>query len=291
MESVDQFIGSRSLRENRYKTILFASTGTGRVCWNSSAQKVPAISSISSFHQKLFDEVDTKAEMTRANEQLTILSRAHNEIVKKSSTEADNLLAASIKVRLDELKEDLFWIKKGQDKIDVELDPEWNKGDQHAQIGNALNFCTEAFSNKISKVGVVYFDGQGSIDINGVKTGFHGLSHKPRQPEALSNKQKVDEFVLKTMIDHVKNLEKKKMLDNTIFVVSGAMGNSASHSNRRLPVFLIGGGLKHKGIVNCIEHKKLKTSLADVYQTVIAELGLPTMELPYCKGPIKELLS
>lgn len=291
LESVDQYIGSRSIRENRHKTINFATSSVGRVNWNSSAQKVPAVSSVTAFHKKLFGKVDTKKELGAAEEQLKILSRAHSEIVRKSSTEADKMLAASLQMKLDELREDLFWIHKGQPDVTVEIDPTLGRGDQHIRIGDALNLCTEAFRHKLSKVATVYFDGSGSVALKGVNTGFHGLSHKPKNPEALVQKQLVDEFVLKSIVNHVKDLEKRQMLNNTIVVVSGAMGNAASHSNYKLPVFLMGGGLKHRGVMNCMEGEKLKISLADVYQTVVTELGLPSMSLPYCKGPVKEVLS
>lgn len=291
LESVDQYIGSKSLRETRHKTINFATSKGGRVNWNSSAQKVPSVSNVTDLHQKLFGQVDTRQEVNAAEEQLKILSRAHSEIVRKSSTEADKLLAASLQVKIDELKEDLFWIQKGQPDVTVDFDSKLGRGDQHIRIGDALNLCAEAFKYKISKVATVYFDGSGSVDLKGVNTGFHGLSHKPKNPEALVKKQLVDEFVLKSIVEHIKDLEKKQLLNNTIVVVSGAMGNAASHSNYKLPVFLMGGGLKHRGVMNCIEGKKLKVSLADVYQTVVADLGLPAMKLPYCKGPVKELVS
>ena len=259
--------------------------------WNSSAQKVPGVSTVTAFHKKLFGNFDTGMELKAASNQLKLLARAHNEIVRKSSTAADKLLAASFKSKVDELKEDILWIKKGQKKVDIELDPSLGKGDQHVRMGEALTLCTEAFAHKRTKVATVYFDGSGHVDLKGVNSGFHGLSHKPKNPEALVQKKIVDEYVLMSIVGHVQELEKRQMLNDTIVVVSGAMGNSASHSNYKLPVFLMGGGLKHQGVMNCLEDKKLKISLADVYQTVIAELGLPTMELPFCKGPVKGLLS
>lgn len=291
LESVDQYIGRQSLRENRHKSIIFATSRSGRVSWNSSAQRVPGVSNINDFHTKLFGEVDASQELRATSNQLKLLSRAHNEIVKKSSTEADKLLAHSFKLKVDELKEDILWIKKGQSKVDIETDSSLGKGDQHIRMGEALSLCAEAFTHKRTKVATVYFDGSGHVDLKGVKSGFHGLSHKPKNPEALVQKRIVDEYVLKSVVEHVQDLEKRQMLNDTIVVVTGAMGNSASHSNYKLPVFLMGGGLKHQGVVNCIKEKKLQVSLADVYQTIVAELGLPTMELPYCNGSVKELLS
>ena len=292
LESVDQYIGSQSLRECRHKTVNFTTNGGGRVNWNSSAQKVPAQGNVYDFYNKMFGEVDTKVELANAKLQLQVLARAHEDILRKSSTSADKKLAASLKVKVDELKEDLFWIKQGQPENNVEIDKSLGKDDQHIRMGDALNLCVEAFKHKLTKVATIHFNGTGKVALKGVSAGYHGLSHKPRNPEALAQKKIVDEFVLKSIIDHVKALESQKMLDDTIIVVTGAMGNSASHSNYRLPVFLMGGGLKHKGVMNCMgSDKKLKISLADVYQTVVAELGLPAMNLPYCKGPVKELLS
>jgi len=291
LESVDQYIGRQSLRENRHKTIIFATSGVGRVCWNSSAQRVPGVSNINTFHQKLFGKSDSSAELKAASNQLKLLGRAYDEIVKKSSTEADKLLAYSFKTKVDELKEDIYWIKKGQKEVDIEIDPSLGKGDQHIRMGEAFSLCADAFAHNRTKVATIYFDGSGHVYLKGVNSGFHGLSHKPRNPESLTKKKIVDEYVLKSVVGHVKDLEKRKMLDDTIVVVTGAMGNPASHSNYKLPVFLMGGGLKHQGVMNCREDKKLKVSLADIYQTVVTELGLPPMELPFCKGPVKELLS
>ena len=292
LESVDQYIGSQSLRDCRHKTVGFATSRGGRISWNSSAQKVPAAGNVVDFYNKMFGEVDTKAELANAKLQHQVLSRAHEEILRKSSTAADKKLASSLKVKVDELLEDLYWIKQGQPENNVEIDKSFGKEDQHIRLGNALDLCVEAFKHKLTKVTTIHFDGSGRVGLKGVSSGFHGLSHKPRNPEALVQKKLVDEFVLKSLIDHIKALESQNMLDDTIVVVTGAMGNSASHSNYKLPVFLMGGGLKHKGVINCMgADNKLKVSLADVYQTVIAELGLPEMDLPFCNGPIKGMLS
>lgn len=292
MESIDQYIGRQSIRENRHRSVIFATSKTGRVNWNSSGQKVPGVSTVTAFHEKLFGDVDTSAELAAAQEQLKILSRAHQDIVKKASSSADEMLAASLKTKVNDLREDISWIRKGQPDFEVKIDKELGKGDQHVRMGDALNLCVEAFKHQLTKVATVYFDGSGSIDLKGIRSGYHGLSHKPRNPESLDQKEIVDKFVITSIVDHVKSLEERKMLDDTIVVVSGAMGNSASHSNENLPVFLMGGGLNHQGIVDCLEgDRKVSITLADVYQTVVAELGLPSMDLPYCKGPIKELLS
>lgn len=292
LESIDQYIGRQSLRENRHRSVIFATSKAGRVNWNSSGQKVPGVSTVTAFHGKLFGNVDTSAELAAAQEQLKILARAYQEIVRKASSPADELLSASLKTKVDDLREDISWIRKGQPDLEVKIDSDLGKGDQHVRMGDALGLCVEAFKHQLTKVATVYFDGSGSIDLKGIRSGYHGLSHKPRNAESLDQKAIVDQFVVSSIVDHVKSLEEKKMLNDTIVVVSGAMGNSASHSNHNLPVFLMGGGLNHQGVVNCLEgDRKASITLADIYQTVVAELGLPAMELPYCKGPIKEILS
>ena len=291
LESIDQYIGRMSLRETRHRTAIFCTSGIGRVCWNSSAQRVPGISDIRKFHDSLFGEVDTTQETAEANGQLELLSRALGEVKRKASTPADELLALSLEVRVQELREDLHWIQKGAPNVNVEFEPSEISDNRHAQLPEALRLCVEAFRCKQTKVATVYFDGSGHVALPGVKSGYHGLSHKPRNDEALVQREIVDRFVLDSIVGHVKDLESKGILDETLVVVSGAMGNPASHSNRSLPVFLMGGGLNHQGVVECMEDKKLVITLADVYQTVVSELGLPAMNLPYCEGAVKEVLS
>ena len=67
-----------------------------------------AAGNVIDYHNRLFGEVDTKSELTNAKLQLQVLARAYEEMLRKTSTEADKKLASSLKVKVDELIEDLY---------------------------------------------------------------------------------------------------------------------------------------------------------------------------------------
>ena len=74
------------------------------------------------------------------------------------------------------------------------------------------------------------------------------------------------------------------VLDNTLLLLGGGMGNAAIHSTRNLPILLAGGGLKHGS------HIKANRPLGDLYVTMLQRMGVETGKFSTSHGNVNELL-
>ena len=85
----------------------------------------------------------------------------------------------------------------------------------------------------------------------------------------------IEDFIAGKLAEFVGDLEKLKLLDDTIVVIAGNMGDPSLHSMKDMSVILAGGGFKHAGSrIPCKEKGKLIHPLANLYTTVLHQLGL-----------------
>ena len=63
------------------------------------------------------------------------------------------------------------------------------------------------------------------------------------------------------------------MLDSTITLIGSAMGDAAAHRRTNYPLFVAGGGFKHKRHVACGEGGVKNEMACDLYVTVLQQLG------------------
>ena len=86
----------------------------------------------------------------------------------------------------------------------------------------------------------------------------------------------------------VQILEGETLLDRTMVLYGGNMGNASNHDNRNLPVVLAGGGFRHG------QHVKWPTDripMSNLYLTILQQLGCPVDSFKESSDTISELLA
>lgn len=120
------------------------------------------------------------------------------------------------------------------------------------------------------------------IELDGVSTGYHSLSHHGNRPDTLRQLGIIDKFYIQQMARFVQKLKDSPLgnqgdgtlLDHTMVFFGSGMGDAARHSNRNLPVVLAGGGLQHQGHVHCKTSGGETTPLNNLYTTMLQRFGV-----------------
>jgi hypothetical protein len=121
-----------------------------------------------------------------------------------------------------------------------------------------------------------------TIELDGVKGGYHGLSHHGNVPEQLRQLRIIDKFYFEQMARFMNRLQDSKLadrgngtlLDKTMVLFSTGLGDAARHSNRDLPTVIAGGGLKHRGHVDAKRPTGEQTPLNNLYTTMLQNFGV-----------------
>jgi hypothetical protein len=129
------------------------------------------------------------------------------------------------------------------------------------------------------------------IEIDGVGTGYHGLTHHGNLPARLKQLRIIDAFYIEQMARFMSKLKNTKtdnghLLDETMVFFGSGLGDASRHSNRDLPIILAGGGFKHGSHVNAIQRDKLQTPLNNLFTTMLQKFGVEIDRFSNATGTI-----
>ncbi|MEM9160705.1 MAG: DUF1552 domain-containing protein, partial [Verrucomicrobiota bacterium] len=108
-------------------------------------------------------------------------------------------------------------------------------------------------------------------------SGYHGQSHHGKDPEVVEELIDIELMHMRSLAKFISRLEGirdggARLLDRTQVLFGSGLGNGSSHSNKNLPVMLVGGDLKHKG--EDLIFTQGERPLSDAYVTMLQQLGI-----------------
>lgn len=117
------------------------------------------------------------------------------------------------------------------------------------------------------------------IEIDGVTTGYHGLTHHGNLPERLKQLRIIDAFYIEQMARFLAKLkdtptQNGNLLDETMVFFGSGLGDASRHSNRDLPLILAGGGFQHGKHIDAIQSNGHQTPLNNLYTTMLQKFGV-----------------
>lgn len=130
------------------------------------------------------------------------------------------------------------------------------------------------------------------IEIDGVNTGYHGLTHHGNLPDRLKQLRIIDAFYIEQMARFTAILKKTKtddgnLLDETMVFFGSGLGDASRHSNRDLPIILAGGGFQHGSHVNAMNSTGQQTPLNNLFTTMLQNFGVETDRFNNATGTIE----
>jgi hypothetical protein len=115
----------------------------------------------------------------------------------------------------------------------------------------------------------------GAVPLEGVTQGYHANSHHNNEKSKLIELGLIEDFIAEQLGRFVDDLKTEKLIDDTIVLIAGNMGDPSLHSMKDMSVILAGGGFKHTGRrVPCKDKGRLVRPLANLYTTVLHQSGL-----------------
>jgi hypothetical protein len=290
--SLDQYIVENSKRERRFKSLYYQASFVKGVSWNSQAQAMPSINDPRLFYQHVFGPVKLKLESAELQEKKLVYETLANEVSKHSKNSNDSKKMVHIlESNIKDINIDLEWLKVPKPKVKPLFHSDDKVKDTYISIDKALDVVRLATEKKQTGVSVVHLsETSRRIPLEDISRGYHDLTHScHKDADSLKQLVEIDTHVLSSVAGFVADLENKNLLDETVVLLVGSMGDASTHSNKNLPVILFGGGFNHKNSLDCIKDGELKIPLSNVYNSILKQLGMKTKRFAGLNKTVEEL--
>lgn len=125
----------------------------------------------------------------------------------------------------------------------------------------------------------------------GVPDAHHYLSHHQSDPQKLAKIAKIDQFYLRQFgyfLDKMKSIKEgdATLLDHSMIVFGGAIGDGNRHNHNNLPILLAGGG---NGTITHGKRQVLPTDtpMTNLYLSMLERLGVPAERVGDSTGKLE----
>ena len=289
-QSLDQVAAAHVGYETRFPSVHISLGGSQGSSWTASGIKVREEGDPLALFKKLFvndSAAAKKARQLELDQQGSIL-----DLVRGQARRLEKSIDAEDKAKLEEY---LTAIREAEERIqgiqrwekipkpEVDFDDGVNPhGNMDYGTLSPLMFdlLFLALQNDSSRVYTAGFGMHNHvIELEGVTTGYHGLTHHGNLPNRLRELQIIETFYMEQMARFVQRLKETRanddtLLDRTMVLFGSGLGDAARHSNRNLPMILAGGGFKHHGHIDAIRPDRSQTPLNNLYTTMLQNFGI-----------------
>ena len=156
--------------------------------------------------------------------------------------------------------------------------------EEHAKL--MFDLLTLAFQADVTRVFTLMMAREASPRAYpqvGVPDQHHTVSHHRNDPEYIAKKAKIDTYHIQLLAYFLENLRKTSdgdanLLDNSMIVYGGGIGNGNLHEHTNLPCLVAGGG---GGRLNAGRHRHYEddTPYANLLLSVLDKAGVPADQL------------
>ncbi|MCM8531157.1 MAG: DUF1552 domain-containing protein [Lentisphaeraceae bacterium] len=288
--SLDQHALDYMGKETRFSSLILASNGGQSLSWTRAGVPIPGHDSPAILYKALFvngSEAEVRQQLIRLRMGKSIMDTVLGQAktLGKKMTSEDKVKFDEYMTSVREVEKQMVrmqeWEKKPKPEVSYKAPKEIDgKADV---VGKAsLMYDLMHLALKTDSTRLITMNMQGHFivpPVNGVVEGYHTLSHHGMKPEKLDQLALIEDAHMKAFAKLLKNLEGvneggKTLLDNTMVLYGGNMGNASTHDNRNLPVIMAGGNFKH-GQHLAYDPKK-NEHLANLYVQMLNGLGIET---------------
>ena len=301
--SLDQYVAEKIGYETRFPSLSMG-TGSTSQSFTRSGVMIPADSSPSRVFAKLFldgSPNEVKAQMQKIREGRSIMDvvqeQANGFSRRVGQADRDKLDEYYTSVREMELRlvkaED--WAQKPKPKVDAQ--PPTDIKDERDFIGRMkllFDLVPLALQTDSTRLITMLVSGGGKVPlVDGVTVDHHGLSHHGKDPDKLTQLQRVEEAQFQAVGSLLSALKKQRegdarLIDNTMVLFGSNLGNANAHDWRNLPVVFAGGGFKH-GAYHAFNAKDNKP-FSNLFVTMLQRMNIETENFGSSTGTISELV-
>ena len=300
VRSLDQYLATKIGRETRFDSLVL-SAGRNEFSWNDSGTMIPSESRMARVYTKLFgqeDKAGTEKVLREIGHGKSIMDMVQRQAKalrpSLSSTDQEKLEEYFQSVRETErrLVKSEGWVHTPKPRVDMPMpeDPT-DKAEIITQLGNVCDITHLAFKTDSTRVITFGYFQQNKVNVPGVSNAYHALSHHGKDPNNIAQLKRIEAEFFKQLNRLLTNLQNTKegdttLLDQTTIVITSNLGNGSNHSNKDLPVLLIGGHFNHG------QHLALDPStvpLSNLYVSVLNQFGLADKSFGSSTGSLQGL--
>jgi hypothetical protein len=163
--------------------------------------------------------------------------------------------------------------------------------EEHAKM--ILDLQVLAFQGDITRVTTTLIgreQGSRSYTKSGVTDGHHGTSHHQNDPEKQAKLTKITAYLLKQpayLFDRLRSIPEGdgNLLDHSLFLVGGGLGDPNLHNHMRLPIAVIGGAAGNMKGGRYLKYPD-DTPMANLLVSMLNKVGIPTEKVGDSTGPL-----
>lgn len=255
--SVDQIVANIIGDQTRFASLTMGEHGLSQ---SANGVSIPRLGQPSTVFRKLFlsgtpQEIAAQEADLRDGHSIMDVVREDAKSLERHATTADkeklDQYFTAVRETEERLKKTEMWSKTPKPKVDAP-----NPGPIVAEDlvkGYRSFFDVMALAIQTDSTRVMTLGGSaiGTVPkIDGVKEGYHTLSHHGKNPERLKQLEIVERATLAAFFGFIGKLQEMKegdsnLLERTQVFLGSNLGNASGHTTTNLPSLLAGGGFKH----------------------------------------------
>lgn len=299
--SMDQLTSEKIGHLTRVPSLTLNTANCASLSWNRKGVPVPWERSKANLFKKLFidgtpDEI--AREIKRLEHGRSILDGMRNQLkslgasLGSADRERLELLASSIREAEKMLLQDEAWVSKPKPRVEAtvrqfEQSQHWIESQQ--QWYGLIHLALQTDSTRVIVLGL---GEQGQQNIPDLSIGHHDASHHGKDPAKIEQFARYEEKEYQTFAGFLDKLSAtteagKPLLDSTQVLMASSLGDASAHSSDNLPVFLAGGGFKHKG--HLAFDQKNNYQLSNLYVRMLQKMGIETEKFGASTGILGDL--
>lgn len=299
--SMDQLTSEKIGHLTRVPSLTLNTANCASLSWNRKGVPVPWERSKANLFKKLFidgtpDEI--AREIKRLEHGRSILDGMRNQLkslgasLGSADRERLELLASSIREAEKMLLQDEAWVSKPKPRVEAtvrQFDQSQHWIESQQQWYGLIHLALQTDSTRVVVLGL---GEQGQQNIPDLSIGHHDASHHGKDPAKIEQFARYEEKEYQTFAGFLDKLSAtteagKPLLDSTQVLMASSLGDASAHSSDNLPVFLAGGGFKHKG--HLAFDQKNNYQLSNLYVRMLQKMGIETQKFGASTGILGDL--
>lgn len=310
LHSLDQVLAEHLGAPTRFPALLL---GAGGISWSRAGIRLPTDVDPQRLFTKLFidDQNKTKQRTQQAfDEDASIL-----DVVRQDAKRLEAKLASADRAKLDQfltaireverrLQRQSQWLNIAKPEVDDRVIRGGDDDDRVIDLAYPYNtsvmYDLMVLALQTKSTNVICYGHPGGnrlFPFEGISLGYHSLTHHGKRPDLLKQLTIIESFYAEqfsrflSLLRATPDSQGQSLLDTTVVLFGSGMGNASSHSSRNLPVMVAGGNLQHGNHHRFDRNGRDGRPLADLFVTILQQLGIATDKFSTSTGNLNHLLT
>jgi hypothetical protein len=297
--SLDQLVAEKLDSPTRFRNLVLGRQPTS---WTAKGMLVPAEQRATEVFKKLFidgtpDEI--AREVRRLQDGKSILDGVREQAKTMASRlghrDRDRIdsMFSSIRDAERQLAREQSWAARPKPKVDYPAPKrDFETVEVEARERLWFDIVRLALLTDSSRVINLGFCENGRAKIDGFAGDHHDSSHHGQDPHKIEQLAVIEQAEIRVFNQFIKSLRQTveadgTLLDHTMVLSASNLGNASSHDGDNLPIFLAGGGLKHRGHVGF--DRKNNLPLCNLYVRMLQHMGIETDKFGSSNSVVSEI--